>query len=365
MQRMKIVHCVFTMKTGGAQVMVVSLINEMCLNHDVTLIIVNDLNEELVKQIDKKVKIYFINRRSGSRNPFPILRINFLLLQLRPDIIHCHEPNMVNAIKSWTAKLVHTIHDVDIPVSFYELYDSLVAISDAVYKDVTARCHLPVCTVHNGIPTSLFRQRQDHTPPSDGYYKLVQISRLVHEKKGHDILLYALHKVVYGYGFKNLSLDIIGEGPSLQFLKALVTTLNLDGHVNFLGDKNRDWIFNNLRNYHILVQPSRFEGFGLTILEGFAAGLPVLATNIDGPAEIISRIPGGFLFENGDVDSCVQQLRKIFTLYEGNEIGTLMKTTTPLIKQTYSIKACTKGYLAEYSRIRNRDRKPVIQLEHK
>jgi glycosyltransferase involved in cell wall biosynthesis len=347
---MKIVHCLFSMQTGGAQILVVDLLNEMCKDHDLSLVIVNKQNDELLKKIDKRVKIYYINRAEGSKNPLPVIRLNLLLLRLNPAIIHCHEPKMVGIIKTRRAKLVYTIHDIGIPLTFYPRYDLLVAISDAVFKDVRSQSSFPVVTVYNGIPAGLFHKRHVYTV-QNGSFRLVQVSRLMHEKKGQDVLLYALNKLVYELGYSNVSLDFIGEGSSMQFLKDLVLKLNLKDHVNFLGDTDRQWIFSNLQNYHVLVQPSRYEGFGLTILEGFAAGIPVLASDIEGPAEIIAQSPGGFLFKNGDAGHCARQLEYILGLYQNGEIIRLMKETMPVMEKKYSIASSAKEYLAEYARL--------------
>ena len=354
LKRMKIVHCLFTMETGGAQVLAIELLNEMSESHDVSLIIINNKwNNSLLKQLDKRVHVFYLNRKEGNRNPFPIIKLNFLLLKLKPDIIHCHEPKMAGIIKTRYGKLLQTIHDVGISTSFYQLYDGLVAISDAVHKDVISRYNVSIKKVYNGIPIHLFKQRKEYSLKTDEPLKLIQISRLAHEKKGQDILLHALHKVIHEYGFSDFLLDFIGSGNSFQYLKNLVTELGLENNVNFLGEKDRNWLYSNLSDYHILIQPSRYEGFGLTLLEGFAAGLPVLASRIDGPAEIISRTPGGFLFADGDSVGCAKELYNIFGLYWNNEIGVLMKQTIPEIEQRYSIQTCTNEYLKEYSSIIN------------
>lgn len=353
MRRMRIVHCLFTMEVGGAQVLVVDLLNEMCNQHDVSLIIVNTWSEKLVEQLDKRVSIHYIKRKEGSRNPLPLIKLNYLLLQLKPDIIHCHEPNMVKAIKAKRAKLVYTIHDVGISLNHYEQYDALVAISDAVYNDVTSRSSLPIRTVYNGVQIKSFRQRNLYAPDTDNVYKIVQVSRLMHEKKGQDILLRALHKIVKEYHFTNVSVDLVGAGPSLNYLKDLIVELDLSTHARCIGERDRNWLFANLSNYHMLAQPSRYEGFGLTILEGFAAGLPVLASDIDGPAEIMSSLSGGFLFRNGDMEDCVQQLYHLLKLYHNDKVGELMQVTVPEVKRKYSIEACANGYLQEYSNLLN------------
>lgn len=361
MQRLKIVQCLFTFETGGAQVLALELLNEMCNYHDVYLIIINNkYNKSLLKQFDKRVKVIFINRKEGALNPIPILKLNLVLFKLKPDIIHCHEPNAIKVIKTKYGRLIYTIHDTGIPTTIYHLYDVLVAISDAVCQDVTSSTTLPVKTIFNGIPMNLFKQRNNYLLEKGKPIKLVQVSRLMHEKKGQDILLRALHKVVYEYGFADFSLDFIGSGNSLDYLLELTDELGLSKHVNFPGEKNRDWLFSSLSAYHLLIQPSRYEGFGLTILEGFAAGLPVIASDISGPAEIISGVPGGFLFQNENVAACAETLFNVLALFKSNKIAGLMSETIPYIKNKYSIESCAKKYVALYCSLVNNE--PVSPL---
>lgn len=68
---MKIVHCLFTMETGGAQVLTVELLNEMCKSHNVSLIIINDkFNESLLEQLDRKVKIFLLIEKKVTGIPY-------------------------------------------------------------------------------------------------------------------------------------------------------------------------------------------------------------------------------------------------------------------------------------------------------
>lgn len=345
---MKIVHCFFTLEMGGAQVLAVDLLNKMCAEHDTALVIVNNIHSQaLLDKLDQRVAVHKIDRREGSRNPWPLLRFNLLLRRLDPDVIHCHEPDIGKIIRAGVGKLLYTIHDVDIPTTHYHYYATLVAISDAVQQELARRFDRPVEKVYNGIDVSPFRKRTDYYLAGQPV-RLVQISRLLHEKKGQDVLLRALHHLKTGLGYANFSLDIIGSGDSLPFLENLVAELGLTQEVNFPGERNRDWLYANLSQYHLLVQPSRYEGFGLTLLEGFAAGLPVLASDIEGPAEIIGRTPRGFMFAKGDSSACAQALHRIFQDYESGHMVRLMQSTVPITDREYSIEACVAGYLHQY-----------------
>jgi glycosyltransferase involved in cell wall biosynthesis len=337
------------METGGAEIMAIGLLNQICAGNEVSLIIINDKwNEKLLNQLDSRVKIYFIHRKAGSRSPLPILRLNMLLLRLNPDVLHSHDPNTAKVIKVPAGKKIHTVHDVGISTSMYHFFDSLVAISDAVYKDVQSNCGFPVEKIYNGIPVDAFKTRKEYNLMGLKQFRLIQVSRLMHEKKGQDVLLYAIHKLRTEHGFTDILLDFIGSGSSLDFLKELVTKLGLEENVRFLGEQDRTWLFANLCNYHVLVQPSRYEGFGLTILEGFAAGLPVLASDIDGPAEILAGIPAGFLFKNEDSASCADGLSQIISLYKNNQVSTLMAKTIEVVKDQYSLVSCASQYVKAY-----------------
>lgn len=63
--------------------------------------------------------------------------------------------------------------------------------------------------------------------------------------------------------------------------------MHLEDHVIFEGLKEQAWIYENLCRYDLFIQPSRYEGFGLTVAEAISAKVPVLVSNIEGPLEII------------------------------------------------------------------------------
>ena len=328
----------------------IDLLNQLCPAHQVYLIIVNDeWNKSLLTQLDKRVTVHLIHRKTGSRNPLPLLKLNGLLLRISPDVIHCHEGGMGRIIKMQRGRLLYTIHDVGIPVSQYHHYSTLVAISDAVYNDVAAKHPHNLTKIYNGIVTASFKHHRQHTLQNNEPIRFVQVSRLMHEKKGQDILLHALNMLRRDHGFTNFSMDFVGGGASQEYLQQLVQELELQDHVRFAGEKDRNWLFANLCTYNILVQPSRYEGFGLTLLEGFAAGLLVIASDIEGPAEIVHNIPGGFLFENGNIADCAKQLYQVAVQYSGNKLTDLAGKSVPALNEKYSIEACTKGYVQQYA----------------
>lgn len=350
---MKIIHCLFTMEAGGAQILAVGLLNEMSKHHDMELIILNKWNNDLVKQLNPTIKIHYFNRKEGDRSIIPLIKLNILIYKLNADIIHFHEPNMVKLIKlNRAAKLVYTIHDVGISTTLLKKYDLVVAISDAVYVDASTSCRVSIKKIYNGTTITSFKQRTDYAPIGNFPIKLVQVSRLMHEKKGQDILLKSLKIMVEDYHQTNWSLSLIGSGNSKEYLIEMIKNLGLTDRVELLGEKNREWLFQNLGRYHVLIQPSRYEGFGLTIIEGIAAGLPVLASDIDGPKEIINKTAAGFLFKTNDSIDCAKELLKLFNIWTNGTLKTPMIQSQKIINENYSIKVSAKNYLQAYESIR-------------
>ena len=124
---MKITHIIYSFNTGGAETMLVDIINEQVLKIDVNLVIINDsYNKELVQQIDNKIKVYFINRKEGSRNPFSVIKLNALLYCLNADIIHCHNHNIIPLFLSiFRRKAVLTLHRMGIPTLYLNKFIKL------------------------------------------------------------------------------------------------------------------------------------------------------------------------------------------------------------------------------------------------
>lgn len=358
---MKIAHCFFSMRTGGAQMLAIDLLNSQCLVHETLLIVVNDEWEAgLLQKLSKKVSVHFMNRSEGSRNPLPIIRFNLLLHRLKPDIIHCHERKMIRMIRYKRAQTVYTVHDVGIPTDTFSRYNALVAISESVASDIRQRAGIQAEVIRNGIAMDSFRKRTAYVVPEKEPFRLVQVSRLMHEKKGQDILLRAIARLTTERACPPIRLDLIGDGPSMDFLVELAKTLQIDTLVSFRGNRDRTWVADHLADYHLLVQPSRYEGFGLTVLEGLAAGLPVVASNIDGPAEIMAGLSAGTLFTSDDVEACAAAVARVIQAYRTARLEAAVSETYAIIREKFSISATATGYLNLYQHLLQRtDSLPV------
>ena len=87
---MKILHLIFSLNIGGSENLLVDLINQQVISNEVTLCIINNAyNETLLSNINKKIKIVLLNRKESSHNICDVFRLNFILIQAKPDIVYC------------------------------------------------------------------------------------------------------------------------------------------------------------------------------------------------------------------------------------------------------------------------------------
>lgn len=122
----------------------------------------------------------------------------------------------------------------------------------------------------------------------------------VEHNKGFDLLLRAFARADLPAG---TTLAIGGDGAELDPLRALAGELDIATRVSLLGRLDRDEVAGWLNAASLLVVPSRYEAFGIVILEAWRAGTPVLATSRGGPAEIITDKVDGMLVDPLDVEA--------------------------------------------------------------
>jgi glycosyltransferase involved in cell wall biosynthesis len=83
------------------------------------------------------------------------------------------------------------------------------------------------------------------------------------------------------------------------------------GNVSFLGHVDGRRLERLLSESQVLALPSAYEGFGIAYLEGFAFGLPAIATRSGAARELIAHGRNGFLIQPGDADALVRQLARL------------------------------------------------------
>ena len=118
-------------------------------------------------------------------------------------------------------------------------------------------------------------------------------------RKGLDLLIEALQPICNEY--PDVILTLIGGGELLPELQARVAALGLGGRVFFEGSMAPENIPARLATADLLVLPSRWDGWGVVVNEAFSVGVPVIASDQCGAADIIHHKSNGYIFRSGDV----------------------------------------------------------------
>ena len=258
-----------------------------------------------------------------------------LVRKWKPDVVHLHTAwfwPIARAIREQTGTpLVYTVHSLDRAeyeigdfVTHWDTQETVIAAADRVIalshdeRDLIAKycpeARKRVRIVGNGIDDSVaaraaVRDRALNDSP------LVLYSGRFVDRKGIRELLHAIPRVLDqipnvrfvlagGYG---TAADIEREWLH-EFLQPYRDQIHFTGWLT--PDKVNEWY----ERADILVMPSWYEPFGMVILEGMLHGLPIAATSVGGPVDILKHERNALLFPPRNVealtDAVLQLVRK-------------------------------------------------------
>jgi len=164
------------------------------------------------------------------------------------------------------------------------LLDAEISISRAVAESIGVASTI----VHPGVdPVEMSESERTHT--------VLMAQRLQPEK---DTAVGVRAFAASGLAAAGWRLEIAGTGPQERWLRTLADDLGLGDAVAFLGF--RDDLPELMRSAGMLLATSPFEHFGLTVLEAMASGLPVIASDAGGHAEMLRPLAEAALYAPGD-----------------------------------------------------------------
>jgi glycosyltransferase involved in cell wall biosynthesis len=134
-------------------------------------------------------------------------------------------------------------------------------------------------------------------------YKIGTIGRLV-PQKDYPTLLSAFSNVLKSV--PNIELYVVGEGYLQKDLIKLTNSLGINDKVHWVG--KTEYIKEFLSKIDLFILPSKYEGFGLVLLEAMAAKKPIIAANNSSIPEVLGKTYEG-LFSTGDINVLAQQIK--------------------------------------------------------
>lgn len=185
-----------------------------------------------------------------------------------------------------------------------------VVVSQSIKHDLITNFHIDenkIEVIYNSINYALISKscKGNIDEPLSNY--ILFVGRL-EKQKAVDVLIKAFAKLLREEN--NYEMIILGEGSLENDLKSLARELQCLDKIHFLGFRSNPYTY--MKSSACLVLPSIFEGFGCVIPEAMVCETPVIASNVEGPKEIIENNVNGFLFEPNNEKGLAEKIDLVY-----------------------------------------------------
>lgn len=329
---MKILHVIASLRTGGAEKLMVDILPRLkSMGNNVDLVVFDGHRTFFTEQLEAAgVNIIPFSKEGGIYNPLSIFKLRKYLP--RYDIVHTHltSPQFFTAIASvlCSVALVTTEHNTSnrrrrwkwyawVDRWMYRKYKHVICISEATeqnLRELIGDGVTELSTIYNGIDVEKLAKaeplnRSELTPAPDK--KIVVMVAAFRYQKDQKTLIRAVRRLPEDY-----ELWLVGGGELKEEVEAYIKDQGMTERVRMIGI--RPDVPSVLKTADIVVQSSHIEGFGLAAVEGMAAGKPLLASNVEGLSQVVKG--AGVLFEHEDDEALAYEIQRICNdkkLYNG------------------------------------------------
>lgn len=322
---MKVLHVVNNLQPAGAEILL-SVVAPAIKNKgiDVEVVTLYKYPEKSLRNALARSGVVIHSLDISFRYDLRVLwALKKLIIRGGYDIVHAHLfPAMY-----WTAlagsrckKLVLTEHGTfsnrtgnalikPIERFMYGRYDAIVCVSRSVLTALSE--WLPglrskMYVIYNGIQLERYREAKPVGKRSLGIPETAPVCGMVarfYSPKDHKTVIDAAMLV------PGLHVVFAGEGELEQGVRDYARAKGIDTRIHFLG--YRSDIPSLLKTCYVYVHSSYSEGFGLSVAEAMACGIPVIASDVDGLSEIVQDKKSGLLFKCADSKDLADKIKTV------------------------------------------------------
>jgi glycosyltransferase involved in cell wall biosynthesis len=321
------------------------------LNHDVHLFTLDFPGSPNYEEIDG-IKVYRASTELGHPNFLTwVLMFNHFLSKRMADVTRKVDFDVMH-VHDWLAAfsgisfkhylntpMVLTVHSTEVgraqglhsPDSFaingiewWATYESnrVIVCSNSMKDEICNHFNIPavkVDVIPNAIDVTQYHTSADRGSVRQRFgvgwgEKLVLcVGRLV-PQKGIEYFIRAIPKIAQR--FPEAKYIIVGEGWSRDILEAEARATGYAHKIRFTGFASDEDVINLMSSADVLVVPSIYEPFGIVALEGMATGVPVVASQVDGLAEIIDHERTGIFVFPRSPESIAWGIERVLSDYD-------------------------------------------------
>lgn len=368
MSKIRVLHVVQSMETGGLENGIVNLVNHSNNDEFIVDILCLRARGELADRITNPNSQVFFDGNQDQSKLIAIKKV-YRQCKLYPyDIVHSHGyatmlASYIGATIAGCPYIINGEHgtlyhnsrkEILIQRFLFNRMKLNLSVSQVLTDTI---CQLFSVSQHkfqtiiNGVDTEKFipeqepqlvkQKLQNELGLTDNNIVIGSVGRLV-AVKNYPSLIKAMALVKSEVAQAKLLLA--GEGAERAKLESLISDLELTQQVILLG--RRDDVPDLMKLYDIFVLPSFSEGLSNTLLESMASGTPVVASKVGGNSEIVAEGRSGYLYDSDDVQGLAKILIELTKQKDNcSELG---QQARKHIENNFSIATMVKHYEDTY-----------------
>ena len=295
-----------------------------------------------------------------------ILKVRKVLKQIKPDIVYLHSSKAgaigrIALAFNFKTKILYNAHgwyfNAQISDKKKKIFaviekilaiktDKIINISKSEYESALKYKIAPekkMCIIENGIDFTKFENNDKYREETRKKYHIADneivigvVGRLTEQKD--PITMIKAFELVHKEN-KNTRLMYVGSGELEENVKQYAKEKNILDKVIITG-----WVDNvekDIPAFDIAVLPSKWEGFGLVLIEYMACNKPIIATNVGGIRDIIHHLNNGILFQPNNIEELYKGILKFIN---DNILRERIVKNNRLIKNKYDVKNVVKRH---------------------
>lgn len=312
MQKKKILFLIHDLGQGGAEKVLVNLVNNINRNEfdiSVTVLFGGEINEQFLKP-DIKFKAVWPKMIPGNSKLMKLVspkQLHKIVVKENYDIevsyLEGPSARVISGCQNKNTKLISWIHGEQkslkkVSESFrskkeakkcYEKFDQTICVSETVKKDFCKLLNYqrPCCVLYNTVESNKIIEKSKEPVPeleSDKFFKLIAVGSLK-TIKGYNRLLHIIFRLKQEN--KKIRLYVLGIGPQEKELKEYVEKKGLKENIIFLGYQTNPYKY--VAKSELFVCSSFAEGFSTAATEALIVGTPVCTVNVSGMKEMLGE----------------------------------------------------------------------------
>lgn len=365
---MKVLHFITNLGIGGAEKMLYTFLLEEKKRKSPIEHVVLCFYEGVIADA-LRLEGFRVEKLKGLLHHYdPWSWISFIrfLKKEKPDVLHSSlwSANFFARIASYflSIRLICDMHsDPTFHGFFRNMLDRLTHYKSVQYVAVASNIasayqkRLPTAqikTIFNGVPIPPLTDKTERSITEKAFTSSEIIvgacGRLIPLKR-YDLLLDALHLILQ-QGISNISLIIVGDGPSKEALIAQTKRLNLHNQVYFVGQQSNMPKWYSL--FDLLVSCSDTEGMSMVILEALAAGCPIITNQNSNADQVVAHEQNGIVLTSNSIE---QIAHAIMRLAQDTQLRTQLKSNArEQITLHFSIEKTVDHYRHLYQKLKEK-----------